>query len=105
MEGRFHAFHDGTFSQPLDRRAADLYGFSDLGIRPLLLLRTTIRFQENAGTGDSTSRGLPLLDCGAEQEALGIREGDNVEFCHGVVLLGKDGPAYSDILIKRPPGQ
>lgn len=77
----FDTVQSCALPQPLDRGAADLHGFSDLGVGPLLLLRTTICLQENAGTGDGAGGGCTLLDRALKEKALGIGEGDDVEFC------------------------
>lgn len=95
MQGCFDTFYDRALAQPFDCGTVDLDRLGGLGVGPLLCLGTTVSFEEVTGAGDGTGRGFPLLDCGAEQEALGIAERNDVKFRHGVVLREGTHPPCS----------
>lgn len=78
MQSGFDAFQHCTLTESLNGGTADLDGFGDLGVTPFLLLGTTIRFEEDASAGDGTGGGRACLDRALEEQALGIREGNDV---------------------------
>jgi hypothetical protein len=82
MECCFDSLGHGSLPQPLNGGTADLDRFGDLGVAPLLLLGTTIRFEEDTGAGDGAGGGTAFLDCALEEKALGIGEGDDVQLGH-----------------------